>query len=1225
MLKLTEMKKILTTTLSTFLVCLLFGQQAPNYWKQVEYQEVFLPEKAETAIFPDEYLIYSLDIDEMRNYLRAAPMEGTPEANSGGLQVLLPMPDGSFESFEAWESPIMHPDLGKKYPMIKSYAGRGIGNPSSTVRFGYSPAGFYSIVPSDNGGAIIEQYATYQDKYYICYSHSNFLVENLNVPLIQFIQSKENSNVENPIVVEDDIEVRGGGEGALTERRDYLFVLACTGEYGQTHGGTIPTVLGTLVQALGAMNGLLERDIDVRFTMHPSNDQVVYVNAGTDPYINANQGGALLGQNENLLNQVIGQANFDVGHVYTGPCTDVGGVVSGTVCATGKARGVTCNFGTNVIATTLSIAAHEIMHQFSGGHTFNNCPGQSGQFSSASAWEPGSGSTILSYQGACGSSNIPGPATLQYHAGNVEQVWNYTHSQGGAVCVDITTTNNHSPVVTENYKDGFFIPISTPFELEVSATDADGDALTYSWEQMNRTPSAPLGMPVGDAPTFRVYDHNPSPIRYFPRLQTILNNGSENVEILPSFSKNLKFRCIVRDNNVAQGAGGVTWTDVEFKATDTAGPFLVTNPNSSAVVWTAGEQVEVTWNVADTDKGLIKCKSVNILLSTNGGNTFDHLILSSTPNDGSEMITVPALIGTNIRLKIKAVDNIFFDLSNANFEIKPAVQPFYSLEVVPEHQRSCVPEMNLVEIGMQAFVGYDKPVELEIIDGLPTGATVEFSNNPVMPGESTTLSFIMDDVTDFGLFEITMRAISDNDTTYRNLFLDVVYNNFSALVLDGPINGGSNYGLLPTFTWTHLPHADVYDFQLSTSPDFDPGSILEEAVDLIETTYTLDFALEENTIYYWRIRPSNICGKGDYSLKNTFQTFNSECVSKASTDVPLPISAIGLPVIQSDLTVLQSGIISDVNIKDLKGTHDALADLRVSVISPAGTSVKLFENICGNVTTFNLDLNDESPFAIDCPPLNSLAYKPHEPLAKFIGENTLGNWVLKVEVINTLGAGGSLQGWSIEFCASVNPEHPFMVENDTIYVKPNDTRVIHHSEFSGADPDDPTSTLIITILDETKHGFMSKSGVPLGSGDTFKFTDVNGSAIAYTNTNPDAVYDFFTFTVTDGHGGLLGTPKFNIVIDEDAVTGVNDLERENKMTLFPNPATDKLRVRFSLPISSDATLLVSDVQGRILGQQNVQQNADLLEIDINSLSDGIYFMTVKSGDGVMTERFVVQH
>ena len=1222
------MKKILTFTFSLFAAFSLTAQEVPNFWKQIGYDQVFLPEKAETVTFPPEYKVYVLDLDDMVSYLREAPEEGSAEALAGDFQILLPQADGTFERFAAWKSAVMHPDLAAKYPTIKTFAGRSLDRPGNVTRFGYSLAGFHSIIGAGEGGAITEPYATFQNKYYITHAHSNFILEEFGFPDIQFLKEEGQEVTEDlsSIIYDESIDLRGGGEGALAERRDYLFVLACTGEFAEKHGDDIPTVLGVLVSAVNAMNMLLERDIDVRFTMHPNNDQVVFLNKNIDPYINANQGGALLGQNEDVLNQIIGQANFDVGHVYTGGCTDVGGVVSGTVCATGKARGVTCNFTSNVIGITLSIAAHEIMHQFSGGHTFNNCPGQGGQFSSSSAWEPGSGSTILSYQGSCGAqNNVPGPATLQYHAGNIDEVWTYTHFQGGNVCVSVTTTSNHSPVVTENYNDGFSIPLNTPFELEASATDEDGDDLTYSWEQMNRNPSAPVGSPVGDSPTFRVYDHTASPIRYFPRLPTILNNGSDNFEILPGFEKNLNFRCFVRDNNLTEGAGGITWVDVAFKADDTAGPFLVTNPNNSAVSWTAGEQQEITWDVANTDNSIINCKSVNIYISTNGGNTFDHLVLAGTPNDGSEIITVPNIVSNNVRVKIKAADNIFFDLSNSNFEIKAATDPFYSLQLVPEFQRNCAPDMSLVDINMDAFLGYDQPVDLEVINGLPAGAVVEFSNNPVMPGESTTLTFHMDDVTDIGLFEIDVQAVSNGDTTFRKVFLEVVYTDFSAMVLSGPSNGESNLGLQPNFEWTNLPNADLYDFQLSTSPDFHPDNIVIAKTDLVGTSLTPDFALVENTIYYWRILPSNVCGKGDFSLVNSFQTFNTDCTSKASTDVPIPISAIGLPTIESTVTVLESGIISDVNIKNLSGVHDALADLKVSLISPEETEVVLFEEICGNVSTFNLNLNDESPFEIDCPPINGFAYKPENPLSAFDDENTLGNWTLKMEVVNTIGSGGSLQSWTVEFCASVTPGHPYLLENDTIYVKPNDTRVIHNFEFFAADPDNHVADLKINIINETEHGYIAKNGVQLGVGDFFKFTDINSEKITYTNTNPDADYDFFTFTLTDGGGGLLGTPKFNIVITDDAVLDAGEELRDNQMYLYPNPATDQLNIRFSQSIGGDATVLISDVQGRLLGQQTANQQANLLNIDLEGLTDGIYFVTIKTAEAVMTERFIVQH
>ncbi len=1219
------MKQLLSISLFLAFAVFTFGQQAPDFWKQVQYNEIFLPEKSEIGMIPPDYSVYALDFDAMRNHLRYAPMEGTTEARSNPISVQLPSSQGGLETFKVWESPVMHPDLAERYPMIKTYAGKSVDNPAHTLRLGYGPNGFHAFVPSEDGGTIIETYATQQTQYYIVYPQTGFLMESIGLPKLNLInEDKQEEMMDLTTLIQDSpVEFRGGGEGELTERRDYIFALACTGEYGQSHGGTITSVLNSLVTATNTINGLLERDIDVRFIMHPDNDQLVFLDPGTDPYNNSNMGGALLGQNEAILNNIIGLANFDVGHVYTGPCSDVGGVVSGTVCAAGKARGVTCNFSSNVIATTLSIAAHEIMHQFSGGHTFNHCPGQEGQFSSPSAREPGSGSTILSYQGSCGASNIPGPATLQYNAGSIDQVWTYTRNGGGNVCATVTTTSNHSPVVTEDYVNGFYIPISTPFELEVEASDEDDDDLTYSWEQWNREPSAPLGQPFGNAPTFRVYDHNPSPKRVFPRLPIILNNSSENVEILPTYSKDMEFRCIVRDNIVDEGAGGITWVDVNFKATNTAGPFRVTYPNSGNEVWKAGEEQEITWNVANTDNDLVDCQSVNIWISTDGGFNFNHLLVASTPNDGSEIITVPDLVSSNVRVRIEASKNIFFDLSNQNFEIGPADEPGYSLGINPQYQQTCVPDGSMVEVAVGSILGFNEPVTIEVLGGLPANATVEVINNPVMPGDAALLDFDMSEVIDDGLYEVGIRAIGATDTTYKSLFFNVVFNDFSLISLDGPINGGSDFGLLPTFTWGDLVQADVYDFQLSTSPNFEQGTIIAEEFDLVETSYEPSVALDESKIYYWRVRPSNECGKGDYSLSNVFQTYTTECESKNSPDVPINISGVGLPVIESELVVLESGIISDVNIKNLVGVHNALADLRATVISPAGTEVILFESICGNVTTFNLTLNDESPFDIDCPPLNGLAYKPQEPLSAFIGENTLGTWRLRIEVINDIGTGGSLQSWAVEFCASITPEHPFLLENDTIYVKPNDTRIIHNYELFAGDPDNTAADLKVNIINETKHGYISKNGVPLGVGDFFRFTDINDEIITYTNTNPEEVYDFFTFTLTDGQGGLFGTPRFNIVIDENAVTDVDEIPFSNEITLYPNPASDRLNIGFQTPLSSEANIVISDVQGRLISQREMVQSSQYLQLDLNGYAEGLYFLTVQSESDVLTRRFVV--
>lgn len=1221
------MKHLVTTFIASLFAFTLLAQTTPEFFQKITEQQIFLPQNSETVTMPNKYLTFSLDLPSMRNHLRSAPAEGSAEAKSGSFTIELPLPDGTVEIFKAWDSPVMDPALAERYPMIRTFAGIGTIDPTHTVRFGYGLDGFHAFILTKDGGSLVMPYANNQTQYYLCFYRSELSWNSVDLPspLVKY-EPMEGGPVDPTVSAPKDPEVnfRGGGEGNLTVRRSYRFALACTGEYGQSHGGTTATVLSTLVTAANTLNSVTERDGDFRLVLIPNNDQLVFTNGSTDPYENSNMGGALLNQNEDVINNIIGLSGYDIGHVYTGPCNDVGGVVSGSVCSGGKGRGVTCNFSSNVVGTTLSIAAHEMGHQFTAGHTFNNCPDYPDQFHSGSAREPGSGSTILSYQGSCGPNNIPGGANVHYHGGTVEEFWINTHQTGGSFCGVTFETSNHSPVVTHNYTNGFYIPISTPFELEASATDADGDPLKYVWEQIDLGPNSVLGTPVGSAPSFRVFDPTTSPIRVFPRLNTILSNGSEITEVLPTYNRDLNFRCTVRDYNVTEGAGGITWKDVMFKATAAAGPFLVMYPNSNTESFKSGEEVTMTWDVANTDGDKVNCKSVNIRLSTDGGQTFPYLLVAATPNDGSEKVFIPNVTSNAARVRVEAADNIFFDLSNENFVIAPAEVPGYTLVVNPQAQQVCVPAVATLEIQTSSILNFDTLIEFEVVSGLPANTGVNFSNASVAPGNSTTLTLDLSSVAADGEFEVIIRAIAGTDTIYRSLFLNVVYNDFTTLDIISPADGQSSLSLLPVFTWVDLPQADAYEFEIATSPTFESSTILENQSGIIEATYTPTVGLAENTIYYWRIRPYNECGIGDFTTPKAFQTYTVVCSSFNSTDVPKNISNVGTPTVNSILTILQNGTITDLNVKQIKGTHDKLKDLQVNLISPTGTQVTLIENACGNVASFNLGLNDEAPFDIECPPTNGISYKPLNPLAAFKTEDQIGDWTLQVKVINPDGQGGTLEKWSLEFCASTTPKSPYIVNDDTIYVKPLDTRIIFNTDLAVQDDDNVGSQLQFTIVDDSDHGYLTRDGIQLAVGDHFTMTDIHLAKIAYTNTNPDAVYDFFTFVVEDGTGGWLGTPKMNIVIDENAVTGVNEKQPNNEIFLSPNPATNLLNINFQRPLLGAGKAAFLDVQGRLLTTKDIQPGEQQLKMPLDNFTSGIYFITVTTPTGTMAAKFIVE-
>jgi hypothetical protein len=170
-------------------------------------------------------------------------------------------------------------------------------------------------------------------------------------------------------------------------------------------------------------------------------------------------------------------------------------------------------------------------------------------------------------------------------------------------------------------------------------------------------------------PVFRSFPPNDSLSRFFPTLQTVLQGKTANDwEALPSVARDLNFRFTVRDNHL--GGGGNMSDNMKVTVIDAAGPFQITSPNGGES-WKINNNVTIKWNVAFTNQAPINCKKVNIFLSKDGGNTFSDTLAYKTNNSGLLNIKVPKNTATKkARIKIQASNNIFYDISNNNFEIK---------------------------------------------------------------------------------------------------------------------------------------------------------------------------------------------------------------------------------------------------------------------------------------------------------------------------------------------------------------------------------------------------------------------------------------------------------------------------------------------------------------------------------------------------------------------------
>ncbi|GAB3849937.1 hypothetical protein GCM10028822_14570 [Hymenobacter terrigena] len=586
---------------------------------------------------------FTLDATQLAARLASAPLETKPAA---AVTLELPYPDGTLHRFALTQVPVMAPALAARYPQIQTYAGHGLDEPTASVRLETSPAGLHAQVLAPTSALSIEADPGTANRYQ---SHPDalpeFACQALKVP----------GRARRPTGGTPPVPPPPYG----SQLRVLRLALAATGEYTQQLGGnSVATTLASMVTLVNSLNAVYERDLAVRLQLVGNTDQLIFTDAATDPYDNSDVVGLANG-NQAVVDNAIGSGSYDLGHVLGYLAGGYSGIAYMDVTCYDpyKASGASTGSTAALMAT---VATHEIGHQLGSEHTFNgdqgNCGG--GNRSPTLAFEPGAGNTIMSYDSRCAPDNV-GPGINYFHAGSLSAI------VPSLACGSFIATGNQPPSVSVPASDTYTIPLGTPFTLTGSGTDPNGDALTYSWEELDLGNASGLAGAATDAsgpPLFRSFAPVASPSRTFPNLTSLLANTASLGEILPQVARTLNFRLTARDNHSGVAGGNVTL------AVASAGPFAVTAP-SAAFSATGGSSYTLTWSVLGTDQAPVNCANVQLLFSTDGGLTFPTVLLASTPNDGTQSVQLPDVSTTKGRFKIQALNNVFFAVNNANITL----------------------------------------------------------------------------------------------------------------------------------------------------------------------------------------------------------------------------------------------------------------------------------------------------------------------------------------------------------------------------------------------------------------------------------------------------------------------------------------------------------------------------------------------------------------------------
>ena len=1043
------------------------------------------------AEIPAEAKAFKLDLATIKQVLSSTPKRGEVLPANSNVILNFPNSNGDLESFRIIEASVMAPELQAQFPNIRSYAGQGVENPSSTIRFSISDKKGITSMRRAEGMRVsfIEMFSN-QDEVYVAFDRSNTTKSDFACDTDEQFGQKMKGNVANAS--------KDADTGTF---HTFRLALSCTGEYGAgAGGGTEAGVMAEFNATMTRVNGIFENDFATTMIMIANESDIIHLDAGTDPYT-----GNLNGELQAHLTAVIGEANYDIGHVFSQAGNNGNAGCIGCICVDGqKGSAFTQSTVPTGVDFDVDFVAHEMGHQYGGNHTFTQ-----GNEGTGANLEPGSGSTIMGYAGITGATDVQPHSDPYFHYFNIEQVTAHVASR---TCDTEAVLTQATP--TANAGADYTIPSGTAFKLTGVGTVDGAGAITYCWEQSdiggpgNTHPSST----DTSGPSFRSLNPTASPTRYFPNLPMVMG-GSLGVagtpgdwEVINTVSRDYTFRVTVRDNIAGGGQNKID--DMSVTVDDSNGAFTVTS-QTAASNWDAGSSETITWNVAGTNAGAVNSPNVNILFTDDNGATFTT-ILANTPNDGSQSVVVPSITTSNGRVVVESATSIFYAVNSGAITIQAAE---FAMVFANSSMDVCVPNNAVYNFTYNTFLGYTGATTFTTT-GEPAGSTVVFSVNPASTnGTAVTMTVSGITAAAVGQHNITVTGTGTPATvTFETQVTLNVYDGTVAIPsLTIPADNAVGVASPYTLTWTIDSNAASYDVDVATDVAFativDTGSVTTNQYNPV--------GLSPITQYYWRVRAVNTCTTTGYSTVRNFTTEDCTlCPSVANTDYATSTTRVvfntidnasGKPSGYSDYTAISTDVFVNSSY-DLTVNANTDGDYTTKTI----VWIDWNQNCVFDVPSEEYDLGDAVNVTDGATDLSALSITV--PAGAILGSTIMRvTTKFKADGLQTScenGADAEVEDYTINVLVSV-PDYSVTATNSPITLCNSATSAVFNYDFTVINGYSTNTTFAVTSV------------LPAGANAIFSPTSMDADGT-------------FTMTVT----GLTNFPAGDNTIEVTA-TGTN--------------------------------------------------------------------------------------